>query len=1722
MNKWSLIFACFLLAFKFSFGQDFSNKGKDFWLGYGYHVRYVTSNGAGGTNGQEMVLYFATENTPGTVTNIKVEIPALGYVENITNVPAGTIATSAPLPKTGSQDARLVSEGLFNRGIHVTSDRPVVAYAHIYNGNVSGATLLFPTNTLGKDYYSINYKQISNENFSNSFFFVVAADTGVTTVEITPSAATQNRPANVPFQITMNQGEIYNVMGELTGGSNGNFTGADLTGSRIRSVSANGVGCKRIAVFSGSGKIKISCSNSNSSDNLIAQAFPKTAWGKRFLTVPTQNMPNNYFRIAVADPSTIVRVNGTPITGLISNFYYDLPITNQPQLIEADQQIMVAQYITTASTCGNTQISNGDPDMIYLSPTEQTIDQVLLNSTSNFAISQHWINVVIKTAAVPSFQITGAIGTPSFQLHPQDPAFSYAQISVNAGTHTLSADSGFNAVAYGYGSAESYAYNAGTNLRDLYNFITPYNPLNISGQNTACACTPFYFTITYPFQPTSLFWDFKGFQTPNVTVNNPVADSVYQINGRQVWRYKLPTPYSYCPAGNYPISITAGTAGTDGCGNFQVKDDTLFVKNTPVPEFSFTSSGCINDLIQFNDNTQYEAGTFSYKWFWDFGDGTTSTDQAPTHSYTLPGTYTVKFSMVTNIGCISSEASNTITVTNKPVANFGIIPNLCEDKPIVFSDSSVVFAPSAIRNWYWNYGDGIKDTLTRNSNVQHTYSNWGPYTATLQVATPSGCLSNVFSNNFVVHPTPLAAFNPPAVVCLPYQSALFTNTSSIADGSEPSLSYRWIFGHPASGLLDTAITTDGTHLYSGAGPYNVTLQVTSANGCVDDSVLAFNNLFPKPTAGISAGAENCFNTITPFTSTSNGQGSTVAGWFWNYGDGSAVAAAQNPNYTYSVADTFVVKHWIRTDKGCYSDTANHSIIINPLPLPGFRNSTILCATRAFTITDTSKALVGNIIKWTWNFGDGRPDSVVTNANPFDIVYNQVGTYTITLNVETDKGCRNPIPFTKTITINAQPLAGFISPEVCLTDASAVFVDTSSVAGSTITQWAWNFGDPSSGAANTATVQFPQHRYNAIGSYTANLTVTTAQGCSASIGQSFTVNGDIPVARVFNAGSTFCSTDSIAIRDSSTVNFGSVTKVVITWDFVGAPSVIETDDLPQLGRIYKHKYPVFQSPLVQTYRIRYQAYSGASCVDEKFINIPVNANPKVQFLTVPDICLDAVSTQITQASEIGGVPGTAIFSGSGINAAGLFNPSLVGPGTYPLKYIYTSTAGCQDSITGSIKVLQPPVPKFGISKPLCANGAIQFSDSSTSSVGAIVNWNWNFGDGTPVISNTANTTVSHTYPIAGNYNVVLQVTTSNGCKASSNPMVVAVKPNPVASFTYPANTCLPNAQVLFTNNSSIADGTENSFTYVWNFGDATSGTNNQSVSQNPTHTYNTVGPYQVKLTVTSGDKCVDDTIITVNRIRPEPIADFTSDSVSLCANQRVQFIDRSNGAGAAITEWNWNFGDGTVAGPGQVPPLHTYSVANTYAVTLQIKNAFGCTNTSLPKSFRVYPYPVISAGSDTVMLEGGEIRLNATAVGNNMQYLWTPSNYLNSPTLLNPTVTGLTDDITYTLRVIAQGGCTKQDDVFVKLLRAPVIPNTFTPNNDGINDTWIIQYLESYPKCRIQVFNRNGQLVHESNGYTPPGWDGNYKGKSVPFGTYYYVIEPGSGRKPLTGYVTIIK
>jgi gliding motility-associated-like protein len=221
----------------------------------------------------------------------------------------------------------------------------------------------------------------------------------------------------------------------------------------------------------------------------------------------------------------------------------------------------------------------------------------------------------------------------------------------------------------------------------------------------------------------------------------------------------------------------------------------------------------------------------------------------------------------------------------------------------------------------------------------------------------------------------------------------------------------------------------------------------------------------------------------------------------------------------------------------------------------------------------------------------------------------------------------------------------------------------------------------------------------------------------------------------------------------------------------------------------------------------------------------------------------------------------------------------------------------------------------------------------------------------------------------------------------------------------------------------------------------------------------------------------------------------------------------------ITSWIWQFGDGNSS--NLASPVHTYTSAGSFVAKLYYITDKGCVSDTAERVPIIHPYPVVNAGPDLFVLEGGQATIAATATGSsNYVYRWSPVTDLNNPNTLQP-VTKPTVDRTYVLTVTGAGGCSSSDDVFVKVLLAPVIPNVFSPNGDGINDVWNIRYLNSYIGASVKVFDRYGKMIFESIGYNTP-WDGKKAGKELPVGVYYYIIDPKNGRKAMSGSVTILR
>ena len=263
----------------------------------------------------------------------------------------------------------------------------------------------------------------------------------------------------------------------------------------------------------------------------------------------------------------------------------------------------------------------------------------------------------------------------------------------------------------------------------------------------------------------------------------------------------------------------------------------------------------------------------------------------------------------------------------------------------------------------------------------------------------------------------------------------------------------------------------------------------------------------------------------------------------------------------------------------------------------------------------------------------------------------------------------------------------------------------------------------------------------------------------------------------------------------------------------------------------------------------------------------------------------------------------------------------------------------------------------------------------------------------------------------------------------------------------------------------------------------------------------------------------DTTFVLSNIHPEPTGAFSIDKTDVCIGQSFTFTDNSNPADGTTSQWSWNLANGNTR---TTPTFtYTYPTSGVYDVTLFITNSFGCRSSTATRRITVNPYPTVNAGPDLFILEDGSDTIRPIIIATNPTYLWTPNLYfVSSNTVQNPVVRGVVD-ITYTITVTGQGNCVASDQVFIKVLKGPEIPNIFSPNGDGIHDKWIIKYLDTYPDGTVEVFNRYGQRIFQSKGYGVP-WDGTVDGKPVPMGTYYYIVDPKNGRKKMSGYVDVIR
>lgn len=1002
-------------------------------------------------------------------------------------------------------------------------------------------------------------------------------------------------------------------------------------------------------------------------------------------------------------------------------------------------------------------------------------------------------------------------------------------------------------------------------------------------------------------------------------------------------------------------------------------------------------------------------------WFWDFGDGSNSPNQSPNHIYLIPDNYLVTLTIIDTSGC-SNTIKKTITINPEPVADFGNSTPACSNSNMLFNNLSFVTI-GYITKWQWDFGDGSSQTISfpGSPDASHIYPTYGSYTVTLTITSNDSCTNSV-SKLINILPNPFANFNHGST-CMgtPVQ---FNDLSQ--SGITSLTDWLWVFGDPASGannvstlqnpihsfnapvtydvmlivsneigcidtisqpvilnalpavdfsatpgcvndsthLISSTFVNSGTvtsrlwnfgdgftspeidpyHKYTNSGAYVVTLFVNDTAGC-ENSRTKVVSISPPPEASFQTSLVGCANNPVFFHDISTSPDGQITSWYWDFGDGSDTIiyalTISDISHTFLSAGNYTVSLKIITSNGC-EDVFNNGIIILPSPISEFIAENT-CEYAPVNFTSQSIANNGtSLVSYLWNFGD--PASGIENTsnlqNPIHI-YTTAGTFSVLLLVTNADGCTDTT--SHPINISPKPPLDFSWINTCIGTTTEFNVDAVVTNIPAVQHFDWDFGDGSPHSSQ----QDPFHTYIFANSYTVVLTITDIAGCINSKAYSIIIN-DQPIASFgYSSG---CLDTPVLFTDQSFMQNGEPIDSWF-WDFGVTNLINDTSSLQN---------PTWTFSTQGTYNVNLITTSLKGCQDTSQISININGTPEADYAFTPAYCKNgAVYFQDLSYSQQSSIV-EWLWQFDATHYSTLPDPVYVfmaSDSCYNVNLTVTDINGCKNNITKQVCV--PAIPSLKIDySPTCYQDSTYFSPQLFSSTGdSLVFFQWDFGDPESGIFNTSTLhTPSHYYNQPGKYLVSLEAIDIHNCSFQQNQYIV-VDPLPNANFDYTSGSC--DSTVYFIQ-SSTGNGS-NILEWIWAYGDGKIDTVLSS-STSIFHKYDSPGIYQVNLNVINSNNCQE--ILTQNVfVNPCVKADIEVADTLVCQNNVISFVDSSNSA-ISITNWYWDFGDGTFKTYSSIinPVSHIYKEAGIFNVKMIITTSLDGNLVSDSTSIKVLVNP----------------------------------------------------------------------------------------------------------------------------------------------------------------------
>ena len=967
--------------------------------------------------------------------------------------------------------------------------------------------------------------------------------------------------------------------------------------------------------------------------------------------------------------------------------------------------------------------------------------------------------------------------------------------------------------------------------------------------------------------------------------------------------------FTYSDANCYDVTLVAiNSFGTDTITR------TCFIEilPQPIPSLVFdVQSGCAPLTVNVTDTSVPNAPSIT-NWTYIFSDGTNSNAPNPTLTFTTPDSLDLAFSVTNSFGCKAVETyENIINVAQPAQLDFEVDTSSACNPPLIVNFTNLSQASGAaspVYNWQFPGGTlpGGGSTFTGFTPPPVAYNNDGVYDVSLSLTTTTPQCDTATTVNSVVGIGGVdASFTSSAQVVCIGQEITFQATS--AGGVTL---HQWDFGEVPG--IDTAGNVV-SYAYGQPGTYTVTLFAENTE-CGDTiEQVNFITVEPRPVADFTIDRDFDCQPSIPFNFTD--QSVDAVAWDWDFGDG-ATANAQNPSHAYTNFGAYEVCLIVTNAQGC-QDTLCDSVMIDRPDVDFSATPREGCIPLQVEFTDLSDNPGDPVISWEWAFPGAIPPTVTMNDNP-TVLYTSLGTFPVTLIIETASGCTDTLTRNNYIRAGTLPVNGFTVDEdtVCVLEGLTFTADSANADWN----YYWDFQYAAPGAFNLLDTM-PATVYPDTGVFSVALIIDNT-GCRDTLIRQDLIYVSPPRADFTVDGTLLCGLPAtVNITDNST---GPAD--VIEWYVNG--SLYSTAQTP----------PPLTMTTPNTYQIRQVLFNTATgCTDTADVSV-LAGDPQADFAsTVLSGCRPLEVPFTNNSLNFGSSSWDFSIGGSTQN-----DPSFTFPDTgfYDVTLTVSDAFGCQSSLTRTnyIEVIGPYAAFEGDPRTACPGTVIQFTDTSNSFGSTINRWAWNFGDTTSTSNISSLPNPTHSYLSAGVYPVTLVVEDNEGCTDTLRQSDYISITFPEPSFTVDdSSTCAGN-DLQFTNTSQGFG-----LSYVWLFGNGDS-----STQVSPTYAYADTGFFDLRLVATDQNGCVD-TLFRPGAIYIEPFeADFEgTPRTGLCPPLSSQFTNLTVGNDTA---WQWNFGSFLGTGSTEENPGHFYLEAGQFDVTLIATHEDGCRDTVIKEDY----------------------------------------------------------------------------------------------------------------------------------------------------------------------------